>query len=69
MRCNYKRTVEKQYEERHEAWLKARQEKLDAMTEEEREEYLANEKKEIQEAFATMGLLQSSLSDTPYSKL
>lgn len=69
MKVNYKRTVEKQYEERHEAWLKARQEKLDVMTEEEREEYLADEKKEVQEVLSLLGFVNSHLSDTPYSNL
>ena len=69
MKVNVKRTVEKQYEERHDAWLKARQEKLNAMTEEEREEYLANEKKEIQEELSLPGFVNSHLSCTPYSNL
>lgn len=69
MKVNYKRTVEKQYEERHEAWLKARQEKLNAMPEEERKEYIANETKEIQEVLSLPGFVNSHLSDTSYSNL
>jgi mevalonate kinase len=69
MRVNYRRTFEKQ---REEAWEKRQQEReefLTKMSPVEREVYLLNEKKRVEEAFQTMALAQSMLKDNPYSNL
>lgn len=69
MKVNYRRTVEKQREAEHQEWLRKRQEKLDTMTPEEREQFLFDEEQRAKEALATMALAQSMLGDNPYSKL
>lgn len=69
MKVNYRRTIEKQYEAEHLEWLKKRSEKLDAMTPEERDTYLANESKRARDALKTLGMAQAMLGDSPYSKL
>lgn len=69
MKVNYRRTIEKQREAEHQEWKRKRQEKLDAMTPEEREAFLADETKRARDAFALMGSIQSYLGDNPYSKL
>ena len=69
MKVNYRRTVEKQREAEHQEWLRKRQEKLDAMTPEEREKYLANETQGARDALRMLGMAQAMLGDSPYSKL
>ena len=69
MKVNYRRTVEKQREAEHQEWLRKRQEKLDAMTPEEREQFLFDEEQRAKDALATMALAQSMLGDSPYSRL
>ena len=69
MKVNYRRTVEKQREAEHQEWLRKRCEMLETMTEEEREEFLEDERQRIKEAFSVISTVQNSLSDTPYSKL
>ena len=69
MKVNWRRTVEKQRELEHSEWKRKRQEKLDAMTPEEREIYILNEKKRAMDALKTMGMAQAMLGDNPYSKL
>lgn len=69
MKVNYKRTVEKQREAEHQEWLRKRQEKLDAMSSEEREKYLADETQRAKDALKTLGIAQAMLGDNPYSKL
>lgn len=69
MKVNYRRTVEKQREAEHQEWLRKRQEKLNAMTSEEREQFLSDEKQRAKDALATMVLAQSMISDSPYSKI
>jgi hypothetical protein len=69
MKVNYRRTVDKQREAAHEEWKRKRQEKLDAMTPEEREQFLFDEEQRAKDALATMALAQSMLGDSPYSKL
>lgn len=69
MKVNYRRTVEKQREAEHQEWLRRRQEKLDAMTPEEREQFLFDEEQRAKDALATMALAQSMISDSPYSRL
>lgn len=69
MRVNYRRTVEKQREAEHQEWLRKRQEKLDAMTLEEREKYLTDETQRARDALKMFGMAQSVLGDSPYSKL
>lgn len=69
MKVNYRRTVEKQREAEHQEWLRKRQEKLDAMTPEEREQFLFDEEQRAKDALATMALAQSMIGDSPYSKL
>ena len=69
MKVNYRRTVEKQ---REEAWAKRQQEReefLNKMSPEERELYILNEKKRVQETWETLGMIQSMIGDGPYSKL
>ena len=69
MKVNYRRTVEKQREAEHQEWLRKRQEKLDVMTPEEREKYLADETQRAKDALKTLGMAQAMLGDSPYSKL
>lgn len=69
MKVNYRRTVEKQREAEHQEWLRKRQEKLNAMTSEEREQFLFDEEQRAKEALATMALAQSMIGDSPYSKI
>lgn len=69
MKVNYRRTIEKQREAEHQEWLRKRQEKLDAMTPEEREQFLFDEEQRAKDALATMALAQSMLGDSPYSRL
>ena len=69
MKVNYRRTVEKQREAEHQEWLRKRQEKLNAMTSEEREQFLFDEEQRAKEALATMAFAQSMISDSPYSKI
>jgi hypothetical protein len=68
MKVNYRRTIEKQREAEHQEWLRKRQEKLDAMTPEEREQFLFDEEQRAKDALATMALAQSMLGDSPYSR-
>lgn len=69
MKVNWRRTVEKQREADHQEWLRKRQEKLDAMTPEEREKYLADETQRAKDALRTLGMAQAMLGDNPYSRL
>ena len=69
MKVNYRRTVEKIREETHQEYLRRRCEMLEAMTEEERERYLEDERKRVSEALSIMSMAQSYLGDNPYSKL
>lgn len=69
MKVNYRRTVEKQREAEHQEWLRKRQEKLDAMSPEEREKYLEDETQRARDALKTLGIAQAMLGDNPYSKL
>ena len=69
MKVNWRRTVEKQRELKHSEWERKRQEKLDAMTPEEREVFIKKEKKDVADALSLMGAMQSYLGDSPYLKL
>ena len=69
MKVNYRRTVEKQREAEHQEWLRKRQEKLDAMTPEEREAFIKKEKKDVEDTLSLMGSISSYLGDSPYSRL
>lgn len=69
MKVNWRRTVEKQREAEHQEWLRKRQEKLDDMTPEERENYLADETQRARDALKMLGMAQSMLGDSPYSKI
>lgn len=69
MKVNWRRTVEKQREAAHQEWLKKRQEKLDAMSDEEREAFLEKEKRDVADALSLMGAMHFYLGDSPYSKL
>lgn len=69
MKVNYRRTVEKQRETEHQEWVRKRQEKLDAMTPEEREAFIKKEKKDVADTLSLMGSISSYLGDSPYSKL
>lgn len=69
MKVNWRRTVEKQREADHQEWLRKRQEKLDAMTPEEREAFIKKEKKDVADTLSLMGSISSYLGDNPYSKL
>ena len=69
MKVNYRRTVKKQREAEHQEWLNERQEKLNDMTSEEREQFLFDEEQRAKEALATMALAQSMIGDSPYSKI
>ena len=69
MKVNWRRTVEKQREAEHQEWLRKRQEKLDAMTPEERKAFIKKEKKDVADTLSLMGLISSYLGDSPYSNL
>jgi hypothetical protein len=69
LKVNWRRTVEKQREADHQEWLRKRQEKLDAMTPEEREAFIKKEKKDVADTLSLMGSISSYLGDSPYSKL
>lgn len=69
MKVNWKRTVEKQRELEHSEWKRKRQEKLDAMTPEEREAFIKKEKKDVADTLSLMGSISSYLGNSPYSKL
>lgn len=69
MKVNWRRTVERQREEAHQEWLRKRQEKLDAMTPEEREAFIKKEKKDVADTLSLMSSISSYLGDNPYSKL
>ena len=69
MKVNWRRTVEKQRELEHSEWKRKRQEKLDAMTPEERESFIKKEKKDVADTLSLMGSISSYLGDSPYSKL
>lgn len=69
MKVNWRRTVEKQREAEHQEWLRKRQEKLDAMTPEEREAFIKKEKKDVADTLSLMCSISSYLGDSPYSKL
>ena len=69
MKVNYRRTVEKQREAEHQEWLRKRQEKLGAMTSEEREKYLDDETQRARDALKILGMAQAMLGDNPYSKI
>ena len=69
MKVNWRRTVEKQRELEHSEWKRKRQEKLDAMTPEEREAFIKKEKKDVADTLSLMSSISSYLSDSPYSKL
>jgi hypothetical protein len=69
LKVNWRRTVEKQRELKHSEWKRKRQEKLDAMTPEEREKYLADETQRARDALKMLGMAQSMLGDSPYSKI
>ena len=69
MKVNYKRAFERQREEEHQEWLRKRQEKLDAMTPEEREAFIKKEKKDVADTLSLMSSISSYLGDNPYSKL
>ena len=69
LKVNWRRTVEKQREADHQEWLRKRQEKLDAMTPEEREAFIKKEKKDVADTLSLVGSISSYLGDNPYSKL
>lgn len=69
MKVNWRRTVEKQRELEHSEWKRKHQEKLDAMTPEEREAFIKKEKKDVADTLSLMGSISSYLSYSPYSKL
>ena len=69
MKVNWRRAVEKQRELEHSECLRKRQEKLDAMTPEEQEKYLADETQRARDALKMLGMAQAMLGDSPYSKL
>ena len=69
MKVNYRRTVNKQREEIHQEWLRKRNEKLEAMTDEEREQFLREERERVHESLSLAGLVNTHLSDTSYSNL
>lgn len=69
MKVNWRRAVEKQRELEHSEWLRKRQEKLDAMTPEEREAYIKKEKKDVADTLYLISSISSYLGDSPYSKL
>lgn len=69
MKVNYIRTVEKQRQEVWDKRQKEREEFLSKMSIEERETYLANESQRAKDALKILGMAQSMLGDSPYSKL
>ena len=69
MKVNWRRTVEKQRELEHSEWKRKRQEKLDAMTPEEREAFIKKEKKDVGDTLSLIGSISSYLGDSPYSKI
>ena len=69
LKVNWRRTVEKQREADRQEWLRKRQEKLDAMTPEEREAFIKKEKKDVADTLSLVGSISSYLGDNPYSKL
>ena len=69
MKVNWRRTVEKQRELEHSEWKRKRQEKLDAMTPEEREAFIKKEKKGVADTFSLISSISSYLGDSPYSKI
>ena len=69
MKVNYIRTVEKQRQEAWDKRQKEREEFLSKMSIEERETYLTNESQRARDALKILGMAQSMLSDSPYSKL
>ena len=69
MKVNWRRTVEKQRELEHSEWKRKRQEKLDAMTPEEREAFIKKEKKDVADTLSSLGSISSYLGDSPYSKI
>lgn len=69
MKVNYIRTVEKQRQEAWDKRQKEREEFLSKMSTEERETYLANESQRAIDALKILGMAQSMLGDSPYSKL
>jgi hypothetical protein len=69
MKVNWRRTVEKRREAEHQEWKRKRQEKLDAMSPEEREAFIKKEKKDVADTLSLLGSISSYLGDSPYSKL
>ena len=69
MKVNYVRTVEKQRQEAWDKKQKEREEFLSKMSTEERETYLTNESQRARDALKILGMAQSMLGDSPYSKL
>ena len=69
MKVNWRRTVKKQRELEYSEWKRKRQEKLDAMTPEEREAFIKKEKKDVADTLSLVGSISSYLGDNPYSKL
>ena len=69
MKVNWRRTVKKQRELEYSEWKRKRQEKLDAMTPEEREVFIKKEKKDVADTLSLVGSISSYLGDSPYSKL
>ena len=69
MKVNWRRTVKKQRELEYSEWKRKRQEKLDAMTPEEREAFIKKEKKDVADTLSLMGSISSYLGDSLYSKL
>ena len=66
MKVNYRRTVDRQQEEAHQEWLRKRNEKLEAMTDEEREQFLKDERERVHETLSLASLVRSNLMETPY---
>lgn len=69
MKCNYSGAIERARQKAHDEWRAQREAKLNAMTEEERQVYLAEEKQRTKEALSLLGSVNAVLSDTPYSRL
>ena len=69
MKVNWRRAVEKQRELEHSEWVRKRQEKLDAMTPEEKEAFIKKEKKDVADTLSLIGSISSYLGDSPYSRL
>lgn len=66
MKCNPQRTIAKQREAAHAEWLKKRQERLDAMTPEEREAFLKDEKQRVHDALSIFGMANSMIDKRCY---